>query len=602
MLADAGAAVLITHSARRDRLGGHAAGVVELDSEAAAIAAQPSSAPASAVRPQNLAYVIYTSGSTGTPKGVAVEHRHLLASNTARSLFYAELQPHRFLLLSSISFDSSIAGIFWSLLSGGAIVVSTNVSLDAAISSILRHQINYFLTVPSLYSAVVDQLKESTSLELQTVVVAGEACPSDLAIRHHEFFPELPLINEYGPTECSVWSTAYRCGQGSCVPASVPIGRPIWNTRVYVLGSCLEPVPVGVVGELYISGAGVARGYLGRGGLTGGRFVADRFGAAGARMYRSGDLARWRWDGALEFVGRADQQVKVGGFRIEAGEIEAALLGHGSVSQAAVLSRAGGSGGAQLVGYVVLGVGCDAQADELRAHVGARLPDYMVPAAIVVLDALPLTANGRLDRSALPGPELGAGVGRVSRTPEEEWLGGRVAEVLGVERVGIDDDFFALGGHSLLATRLISRIRSSLDVEVSIRSLFEARTVCALVDCLRDAAAGRAGLRAVARPAEVPLSFAQRRLWFLDRLEGGRAAYTMPLAVRLRGALDVAALEAAVGDGVERRESLRTVFPERDGVPRQEVLEASASRVRLAVRGVGEEELSGALARATQAG
>src|SRR5205823_6314664 len=479
MLADAGAAVLITHSGLRDRLGGHAARVVELDSEAAAIAAQPSSAPASAVRPQNLAYVIYTSGSTGTPKGVAVEHRHLLASNTARSLFYAELQPHRFLLLSSISFDSSIAGIFWSLLSGGAIVVSTNVSLDAAISSILRHQINYFLTVPSLYSAVLDQLKESTSLELQTVVVAGEACPSDLAIRHHEFFPELPLINEYGPTECSVWSTAYRCGQGSCVPASVPIGRPIWNTRVYVLDSCLEPVPVGVVGELYISGAGVARGYLGRAGLTGERFVADRFAAAGSRMYRSGDLARWRWDGVLEFVGRADQQVKVRGFRIEPGEIEAALLGHGGVSQAAVVARAGGAGGTQLVGYVVLAAGCAADAGELRAHVGARLPEYMVPSAIVVVDGFPLTANGKLDRSALPAPEFRASVGRLPRSPQEELLCALFAEVLGVERVGIDDNFFALGGDSIVSIQLVSRARKA-GLVITPRAVFQHQTVAGL--------------------------------------------------------------------------------------------------------------------------
>src|SRR2546430_638988 len=287
--------------------------------------------------------------------------------------------------------------------------------------------------------------------------------------------------------------------------------------------------------------------------------VSRTYRAAVARMYRSGNLARWRWDGALEFVGRADQQVKVRGFRIEPGEIEAALLGHGSVSQAAVLSRAGGAGGAQLVGYVVLAAGCDAQADELRAHVGARLPDYMVPAAIVVLDALPLTANGKLDRSALPGPEFRAGFGRVARTPQEELLCGLFAEVLGVERVGIDDDFFALGGHSLLATRLISRIRSSLDVEVSIRSLFEARTVCGLVECLRDARVGRAALRAVDRPAQVPLSFAQRRLWFLERRE-------------------------------------------RDGVPRQEILAASASRVRLLLRDLREEELAGALASATQAG
>src|SRR5260221_12671710 len=296
-------------------------------------------------------------------------------------------------------------------------------------------------------------------------------------------------------------------------------------------------------------------------------------------MYRSGDLARWRWDGALEFVGRADQQVKVRGFRIEPGEIEAALLGHGSVSQAAVLSRAGGAGGAQLVGYVVLAAGCDAQADELRAHVGGRLPDYMVPAAIVVLDALPLTANGKLERSALPGPEFRAGFGRVARTPQEELLCGLFAEVLGVERVGIDDDFFALGGHSLLATRLISRIRSSLDVEVSIRSLFEARTVCALVECLRDAAVGRAGLRAVERPAEVPLSFAQRRLWFLDRLEGGRATHTIPLAGRLRGALDRGGLEAAVWGVLGRDERFRKGFSERDGGPPPEGPGGSGWRV-----------------------
>src|SRR5215510_12631505 len=258
--------------------------------------------------------------------------------------------------------------------------------------------------------------------------------------------------------------------------------------------------------------------------------------------------------------------------------------------------------GARIVGYVVLAAGCTADANELRGHVGGRLPDYMVPSAIVVVDGFPLTANGKLDRSALPAPEYRAGVGGFARTPQEELLCSLFAEVLGVERVGIEDDFFELGGHSLLATRLISRIRSSLDVEVSIRSLFEARTVCGLVECLRDAHEGRAALRAVERPAEVPLSFAQRRLWFLERLEGGGSTYTMPLAVRLRGELDVAALEAALGDVVERHESLRTIFPERDGVPRQEVLDASVSRVRLLRRALREAELAGALASAARAG
>src|SRR5499427_1927993 len=294
MLADAGAAVLVTHSGLRDRVDAPNVRRLELDGAAAAIAAHPSDAPASTVGPHNLAYVIYTSGSTGTPKGVAIEHRHLLASNAARSSFYAELQPQRFLLLSSIAFDSSIAGIFGSLLNGGTLVLSTALSVDTAISSIPRHQINCFLAVPSLYTALIDYLNETTRPELQTVILAGETCPSDLALRHHKLFPAVPLINEYGPTECSVWSTAYRCSQLGCFPASVPIGGPIWNTRVYVLDGCLEPVPVGVVGELYIAGAGVGRGYVGRGGLTAERFVADRYGAAGSRMYRSGDLARWR--------------------------------------------------------------------------------------------------------------------------------------------------------------------------------------------------------------------------------------------------------------------------------------------------------------------
>ena len=359
----------------------------------------------------------------------------------------------------------------------------------------------------------------------------------------------------------------------------MPIGRPIWNTQVYVLDGGLEPVPAGVSGELYIAGSGLARGYVGRAGLTAERFVADPFGAAGSRMYRTGDLARWRGDGVLEFLGRADAQVKVRGFRIEPGEIEAALVGHGSVAQAAVIAREDGPGGKRLVGYVVAAGAAVPDAAVLRAHLGQSLPEHMVPSAFVVLDRLPLTPNGKLDRRALPAPEQPVGaVRRAPRTPQEEILCGLFAEVLGLERVGIDDNFFALGGHSLLATRLISRIRSTLDVELAIRSLFEAPTVEALVQRLGDAQAARPALRALARPAEIPLSYAQRRLWFLDRLEGSSATYTIPLALRVRGALDLSALEAAVGDLVGRHESLRTIFPDTLGVPRQQILDADAAR------------------------
>ena len=346
----------------------------------------------------------------------------------------------------------------------------------------------------------------------------------------------------------------------------------------------------------------MARGYLGRAGLTAERFVADPFGAAGSRMYRTGDLARWRRDGVLEFLGRADAQVKLRGFRIEPGEIEAALLRHETVAQAAVVARrdgvtasgtaAGtrdddGDGSLRLVAYVVAKDGVAVpDAASLRGHLAGLLPDYMVPAAFVVLERLPLTPNGKLDRRALPAPEAPvAALRRLPRTPQEEVLCGLFAETLGLAAVGIDDNFFELGGHSLLATRLIGRIRAALNVEIAIRSLFEAPTVEMLVRRLGDGQNVRAPLRAMPRPTEVPLSFAQRRLWFLNRLEGPGSTYTIPLAVRLSGDLDVPALEAALGDLMARHESLRTVFPETLGVPHQEVLEVSAARPRLAVRG-----------------
>ena len=380
------------------------------------------------------------------------------------------------------------------------------------------------------------------------------------------------------------------------------------NTRVYVLDGGLQPVPAGVAGELYISGAGLARGYLGRAGLTAERFVADPYGAAGSRMYRSGDLARWRADGVLDFLGRADAQVKLRGFRIEPGEIEAVLLRHPGVAQAAVIAREDHPGEKRLVGYVVAAPEGAPAAASLRAHVAASLPDYMVPSAYVALERLPLTPNGKLDRRALPAPEVrGRGERREPRTPQEEILCALFAEVLRLAGVGIADNFFELGGHSLLATRLISRIRASLDVEISIRSLFEAPTVEALAARLGEASAARPALRAVARPSEIPLSFAQRRLWFLHRLEGESAGhrsatYTIPVAVRLDGALDVAALEAALWDVMERHESLRTIFPEREGVARQEIVDASAVRCQLLVSAVSEGELAEALARAAGEG
>ena len=363
----------------------------------------------------------------------------------------------------------------------------------------------------------------------------------------------------------------------------------------------MQPVPAGVCGELYVAGSGLARGYWGRAGLTGERFVADPFGPAGSRMYRTGDVGRWRRDGVLEFVGRADAQVKLRGFRIEPGEIEACLASAPGVRQAAVAAREDAPGQVRLVAYVVGDAALDAAG--LRAHLGRRLPDYMVPSAFVGLERLPLTANGKLDRRALPAPEPGAERAyRAPRTPPEEALCRLFAEVLRRDRVGVDDNFFALGGHSLLAMRLISRIRATLDVELAIRALFEAPTVEGLALRLDAGRSPRPALRPVVRPAEIPLSFAQRRLWFLNRLEGPSATYTIPLAARLRGALDLAALAAALGDLVERHESLRTVFPETLGVARQLILSASAARPQLGVAPVTEAALGAALAAAAQRG
>jgi len=414
------------------------------------------------------------------------------------------------------------------------------------------------------------------------------------------------MINAYGPTETTVCASM---SEALSDVSAAPIGRPIWNTRIYVLDAGLEPVPAGVAGELYISGAGLARGYLARPGLTAERFVADPFGPAGSRMYRSGDIARWRTDGVLDFLGRADAQVKLRGFRIEPGEIEAALLRHERVAQAAVIAREDAPGDKRLIGYVVAPAGVPApDAGALRAHAANSLPDYMVPAAFVVLDELPLTPNGKLDRRALPAPVLAAhGPRRAPRTPQEEILCALFAELLGLPAVGIEDNFFELGGHSLLATRLISRIRATLDVELSIRSLFETPTVAGLAEGLDAAQAARPRLEPLPRPHDIPLSYAQRRLWFLHRLEEekegrGSATYTIPVALRLEGELDVAALEAALCDVMARHESLRTIFPEREGIPHQVILPVQEVRPKLERMRVSENELASALARAAAEG
>ncbi|MFD3546608.1 amino acid adenylation domain-containing protein [Streptomyces sp. NPDC058655] len=555
-------------------------------------AERPAFAHAVPGRLEHPAYVIYTSGSTGKPKGVVTPYRGLtnMQLNHQVEVFdpaIAAAGGRRLRIAHTVSFafDMSWEELLW-LVEGHEVHVCDEElrrDAEALVAYCDEHRVDVVNVTPTYAQLLIEEglleRDDSAGKHRPALVLLGGEAVSDTVWTRLADTEDTYGYNLYGPTEYTINTLG-----GSTADSPTPtVGRPIRNTRGYVLDAMLRPVPPGCPGELYIAGTGLARGYHDRPGLTSERFVADPFGAPGERMYRTGDLVCRRPDGLIDFLGRTDDQVKIRGYRIELGEISTALSAHPAVAHAAVVVNEQAAG-KRLVGYVVPEEHAERGeplVQSLREHLKATLPDYMVPAALMAVDTLPLTVNGKLDTRALPAPEFaGAGAGRSPRNPREETLCALFAEVLGLAAgsVGIDADFFELGGHSLLATRLIARARTALSAELAIRDLFEAPTVAELV----ERAAGSQGdarpaLVAGERPDELPLSHAQQRLWVIQQIEDTSAAYNFPLVMRLRGNLDMDAWRAALADVTDRHEALRTLFAERDGRAYQRVLPAGGA-------------------------
>ncbi|MFD5831843.1 amino acid adenylation domain-containing protein, partial [Lentzea sp. NPDC060358] len=438
--------------------------------------------PGVPVHPDQPVYAMFTSGSTGVPKGVAVTHRNV--ADLAAQTMYASGNHARVLFHSAMAFDASTYEMWVPWLNGGTLVVAPAGHLAPAdyVRLLTQHRISSLWLTAGLFRVMAEEVPEAFA-GVREVWAGGDVVPPEAVRRVMECCPEITVVNGYGPTETTTFAATHRIHRPLDYAGAIPIGEPLDNHRLYVLDEGLRLVPPGTPGELYIAGAGLAQGYLDRPGMTADRFVADPYGPAGSRMYRTGDLVRWSPEGSLEYLGRADQQVKLRGFRIELGEIETALAAHPGVAQATVVVREDRPGDKRLVAYLVAADGARADVAELRGHVSDALPEYMVPSAFMVLDAIPLTTNGKVDRRALPAPQTAHTTnGRAPRTPQEEVLCGLFAAVLGLPSVTIDDHFFQLGGHSLLATRLIGRIRSIWDTRVTIRDLFQCPTPVLLAE------------------------------------------------------------------------------------------------------------------------
>ncbi len=573
VLEDSGAAVLISQRWLIEGLPWKGRGLLLLAEQAEELAGESAANPGVEIRPSDLAYVIYTSGSTGRPKGVQVEHGHL--SNVLRSSRLAfgfeasDVMP----ALAPFSFDIFLFELLNPLVVGGrSVLVSLEGGPDLGLLAGLLGQVTRLHAVPALMQQIVERVRSDGAAggypNLRTLFTGGDAVPASLLAELRETFPASGVRVLYGPTEATIIASSSAVPEQGAVRSL--LGRPLGNMTLRLCDALGRPVPVGVPGEIWIGGRGVARGYLGRPELTAERYPMIE----GERWYRTGDLARRLPDGALEFLGRSDDQVKIRGFRIELGEVEAALLSHPGVREATVLALGEGAG-KRLVAYVSA-LGASLAAAAVREHLRVALPDYMVPSAFAELESLPLTANGKVDRQALARMAVTGweteGEYVAPRTPVERALARIWKELLEQDRIGVRDDFFQRGGHSLLAVQVLSRVRRLFGVELSVRTLFDTPTVEALARRIEQAREGTAGptagsalvpgLLPASRDGELPLSFAQARLWFLDRVQLDSSVYNMPLAYRLGGPLEPAALAAALGEIVRRHEALRTRFAE----------------------------------------
>ena len=564
--------------------------VVLIDRDTVHWAGQPVTNPQPVTKPENLAYVIYTSGSTGTPKGVAVRQRNLVNYTTfiQRRLELEKFDaPLHFATVSTLSADLGNTCIYPSLVSGGCLhVIGNDIASDSQRlrEYMAKYPVDVLKIVPSHLMALLNSGGGSEVLPRRYLVMGGEALTLPLMEKIVAAGSRCEVLNHYGPTETTVGSLTLRLKDydwKTSAAQTIPIGRSIANTRIYILDSQGEPVPVGVAGELYIAGEGVTAGYINQPERTAERFVPDRFGPEpNAKMYRTGDLVRYLPDGNVEFLGRVDEQAKIRGFRIELGEVEAVMLRHGTVRQTAVLAVADERGEKSLVAYVV----GSASVDELRNYLHTQLPDYMVPSAIIALPKLPLNANGKVDRHALPKPEdikVHEREAIAPQTPSEEVVAAIWSEVLKRDGIGVEDNFFEIGGHSLLATQIASRLREHFNTPVPVRAVFESASIAELAKRLDNARREEQGMlppaiKAVPRNRDLPLSFAQERLWVLDQMEPNNPLYNIPRSLRMKGVLRVDALQKALNEIVRRHESQRTTFAIKDGHPVQVIARSLA--------------------------